>query len=134
MNIIRTKVLRSKLLIAKLKKCKAIPVTGREGPWGCETSRLPHFLDNRLTDAGEVVSLTLWPAALYLQEDFWYSFLLEAGSTLGPTMRLEGLGQLKNPMTSSGIEPATFRVVVSRVYLSVTLQSFCWTLADFSVA
>jgi hypothetical protein len=26
-------------------------------------------------------------------------------------MRLEGLGQLKNPMTSSGIEPATFRFV-----------------------
>jgi hypothetical protein len=25
-------------------KVKAIPVTGREGPWGCETSRLPHFL------------------------------------------------------------------------------------------
>jgi hypothetical protein len=24
---------------------------------------------------------------------------------------LEGLGQLKNPMTSSGIEPATFRLV-----------------------
>jgi hypothetical protein len=23
-------------------------------------------------------------------------------------MQLEGLGQLKNPMTSSGIEPATF--------------------------
>jgi hypothetical protein len=26
------------------KKGKAIPVTGREGPYGCETSRLPHFL------------------------------------------------------------------------------------------
>jgi hypothetical protein len=25
---------------------------------GCETSRLLHFLDNRLTDGGEVVSLT----------------------------------------------------------------------------
>jgi hypothetical protein len=24
----------------------------------CETSRLPHFPDNRLTDGGEVVSLT----------------------------------------------------------------------------
>jgi hypothetical protein len=33
---------------------KATPVTGREGPWGCETSRLPHFLDNRLTDGDEV--------------------------------------------------------------------------------
>jgi hypothetical protein len=26
-------------------------------------------------------------------------------------VRLEGLGNLKNPMTSSGIEPATFRLV-----------------------
>jgi hypothetical protein len=26
------------------KKGKDIPVTGREGPEGCETSRLPHFL------------------------------------------------------------------------------------------
>jgi hypothetical protein len=25
-------------------KHKAIPVTGREGPYGCETLRLPHFL------------------------------------------------------------------------------------------
>jgi hypothetical protein len=26
-------------------------------------------------------------------------------------VRLKGLGQLKNPMTSSGIEPATFRLI-----------------------
>jgi hypothetical protein len=26
------------------KNGKAIPVTGREGPYGCESSRLPHFL------------------------------------------------------------------------------------------
>jgi hypothetical protein len=37
---------------------KAILVTGREGPQRFETSRLPHFLDNRLTDDDEVVSLT----------------------------------------------------------------------------
>jgi hypothetical protein len=39
-------------------KSKAIPVTGRGAPLGYETSRLPHFLDNRITDGGEVVSLT----------------------------------------------------------------------------
>jgi hypothetical protein len=38
----------------------------------------------------------------------WYSFLLEAKSILGP----EGLSQWKLPMTPSGIEPATFRLVV----------------------
>jgi hypothetical protein len=42
-------------------KRKAIPVTGRKGPHNSEVSRLPHFLDNRLTDGGEVVSLTCPP-------------------------------------------------------------------------
>jgi hypothetical protein len=40
---------------------KTIPVTGRGSPKACETSRFPHFLDNRLTDDGEVVSLTRRP-------------------------------------------------------------------------
>jgi hypothetical protein len=40
---------------------KVIPVTGHGDPYGCETSRLPHLLDNRLTDGGEVVSLTRRP-------------------------------------------------------------------------
>jgi hypothetical protein len=64
-------------------KDKAIPVTGREGPEGCETSRLPHFLNSRLTDGGEVVSPTRQPP-FTPQEDSWYSFLLEAESTPGP--------------------------------------------------
>jgi hypothetical protein len=64
-------------------KGKAIPVTGREEPWGCETSRLPHFLDNRLTDGGEVVSPSRRPP-FTPQGDSWYSFLLEAESTPRP--------------------------------------------------
>jgi hypothetical protein len=36
---------------------KAIPVTGRGGPQGCDTSRLPNFLENQLKNGGEVVSL-----------------------------------------------------------------------------
>jgi hypothetical protein len=43
-----------------IKNGKAILVTVREGPSGYETSRLPHFLDNRLTD-GDEVSPTRWP-------------------------------------------------------------------------
>jgi hypothetical protein len=35
--------------------------TGRGGPLGCERLRLPHFLDNRLTDGGKVVSPTRRP-------------------------------------------------------------------------
>jgi hypothetical protein len=65
----------------RYKKGKDISVTGHGGPYGCETSRLPHFLDDRLTGSGEVVSLTCRPATLYPQEDSWYSFLLEAELT-----------------------------------------------------
>jgi hypothetical protein len=49
------------VLMANTKKwrgVKGISVTGREGPYGCETSRPPHFLDNQLTDGGKVISLT----------------------------------------------------------------------------
>jgi hypothetical protein len=40
---------------------KVIPVTGRGGPQDGETSRLPHFTDNRLRDGGEAVSLRRRP-------------------------------------------------------------------------
>jgi hypothetical protein len=43
------------------KKIKTIPVTDSEGLYGCETSRIPHFLDNRFTDGGEIVSLMRRP-------------------------------------------------------------------------
>jgi hypothetical protein len=62
----------------------ASPVTGRGGPQGCETSRLPHFLDNRLTDDFELVSLKRRPLPPHPPEDSWYSFLLEVESTLRP--------------------------------------------------
>jgi hypothetical protein len=68
----------------ELSKGKAIPVTSRGGQYVCETSRLPHFLDNRLTDGGEVINLTSRSAALHPQKDSWYSFLLEAELTPGP--------------------------------------------------
>jgi hypothetical protein len=58
------------------KKGKAIPVKVCREPKGCETLRVPNFLDSRITDGGEFVSLMCWPP--FPQEDSWYSFLLEA--------------------------------------------------------
>jgi hypothetical protein len=69
------------------------------------------FLDSRFTDGGEVVK-NYALAVLYPQEDSWYSFLLEAESNLGSQCGWKDLVNLKNPVTSSGIEPATFRLVV----------------------
>jgi hypothetical protein len=42
-------------------RIKDILVAARGGPWGCEMLRVPYFLDNRLTDGGEVMSLMRWP-------------------------------------------------------------------------
>jgi hypothetical protein len=46
----------SKSLVVDNKRGKAIPVTGHGDPQVCEMSRLPHCLDNRHTDGGEVAS------------------------------------------------------------------------------
>jgi L-fucose isomerase-like protein len=57
--------------LATTVKGKAVPVTGRVGPQGFESSRFPHFLENRLTDDVEVVSLERRPPFIP-QEDSWY--------------------------------------------------------------
>jgi hypothetical protein len=38
-------------------------------------------------------------------------------------VRLEGLGQMKNPVNSSGIEPATFRLVAKYAH-SIKIMAF----------
>jgi hypothetical protein len=91
------------------KKDKSIPVTDRRGPQGCETSRFPHFLDNRLTDGGEVVVLRAGRSSP--QGKFLVHISVQGWVDPRAIVRLEGLGQFKNPMTSSGFEPPTFRLV-----------------------
>jgi hypothetical protein len=77
-------------------KSKAIPVAGRGGLQGCKMLRIPHCLDNRLTNGGKVVSPTHRPL-LYSPETlflcFWYSFLLGLVKPQG-LVRPEGLGKL----------------------------------------
>ena len=61
-------------------------------------------------ELGKIVSPTHRPP-LVPRKYSWYLFLLEAESTPKAILRLEGLCQRKIPMTPSGIEPATFRLV-----------------------
>jgi hypothetical protein len=41
-------------LQSNTKMCKVIAVTEHGGPWGCQTSNIQYFLNNGLSDAGEV--------------------------------------------------------------------------------
>jgi hypothetical protein len=46
-------------------------------------------------------------------------------------MRLEGLGQLKNPMTSSVIEPATFRYPI---WVLKNIKLFLFLIARYEMS
>jgi hypothetical protein len=61
MLLCETRAMLLSLLLTTKVNGKAIPVTSRGGPQACEMSRIPHFVDSRLTDGGEVVSLTRRP-------------------------------------------------------------------------
>jgi hypothetical protein len=70
---------------------------GREGPYDCETSRFRHFLENRLIDGGEVVSLTRWKPLTRCKITVLIS--VRGWVDWRAIMQLEGLGELKYPMT-----------------------------------
>jgi hypothetical protein len=62
-------------------KGEAIPVTGRGGPYGCETSRLTFSTQSAHRWRWGCQPYAL--AALYSQEDSWYSLQLETESNPG---------------------------------------------------
>jgi hypothetical protein len=83
---------------------------GRGSPYGCEEEpRPPHFLENRLTDVGEVVSLTRLQPIIPIR----ILILIPVTDKVNPRsiVRPEILGKLKSRVTSSGVELATFRLV-----------------------
>jgi hypothetical protein len=92
-----------------VKKCKAIAVTMPWNPKGLWNVEVPIFSKK---------SVQKWwgcqpyaPAALYRLWRFLVLVSVTSGADLEATIRLEGLGQLKNLMKSSGVEPTTFWLV-----------------------
>jgi hypothetical protein len=69
----------SNFVFKKALKRETIRVADCGGPWGCDTSRFPHLLENQLRNGGEVAGLTRRPL-FTPQEDSYCSFLLEAES------------------------------------------------------
>ena len=86
------------------------PIKGLDRPWGFQEDKAPIFQDSRHM---KVVRLSaLRTGRFHPRKYAWYSFLLEAESTPRAIVRPEGLCQWKIRITPSGIETATFRLVV----------------------
>jgi hypothetical protein len=72
------------------QKSEEVLVTGRRNVYSCETSRIPHSLENRLRDGGRFV--------------------------LGLYCGWNDYADLKHPKTTFGFKSATFLLVTSCVY------------------
>jgi hypothetical protein len=88
------------------KERKSILVTGSGGPWGSQTSRFPTF-SRQSAHRWRWGCQPYAPAALYPLGRFLVLFSVSGWVEPRSIVRLEGLGPLINPMTSSRIKPAT---------------------------
>jgi hypothetical protein len=75
-----------------------IPVTDRGGLYGCEMLRIPHCLDNRLTDSVRLSALRTGRALLPRNITCLLLVLISVTRLSKPhsLVRPKGLGQLKN--------------------------------------
>jgi hypothetical protein len=126
----------------KKSKSKPIPITGRGSLQGCEMLRIPHCLDNRLTDGGKVVGLTHRPRSAPQKHYFSASRTHFSWSLSKPQGRvwLEGLGKLRKfiHLIRSGTRdllacskvPQPLRYRVPPLKVPLAKAKFCITPVD----
>jgi hypothetical protein len=99
----------------RLRRISSISIAGRGGGglMVCKRSRISHLLDNRLTDNGEVFSLTVWQCLIHHTVSLPFLALVSVSQNEFCGYIAAGrMGQMeRNAMTSLGFDPATFGLV-----------------------
>jgi hypothetical protein len=100
-----------KVLVKGKHKDKAVPVTDRGGPYGYETSRLPHLLDNQLTNDGNRGPRTTLRLALPFK---YLSWVVLPGAYAPASIVHRVIGALKPPQHHKAVvlEEQIYRIIL----------------------
>jgi len=105
----RTKFLGTPLPLATIAVVSSNPISALDRPWCFQEVQAPKFQQSA-HEGGKVVNPTHRPS-LPPQEIFWVLISVRGRVYSRAIVRPEELCQWKIPLTPSGIEPATFRLV-----------------------